>query len=83
LSSQLAFAVYVAEDVSPIDDGPLMERPVKVAAGVELPPPPPPPHVQRIIARKTRSIEAGIYVKKNFLIWGSLLFPFLIGEKGK
>jgi hypothetical protein len=33
LSLQLAVAVYVGLPYSGIDDGPLMERPVKVAAG--------------------------------------------------
>src|SRR4030066_1968779 len=57
--------------------------PVKVELLIPPPPPPPPPpHVQRIIARKTRSNEAGIYVKKNFLIWVSLLYLFLTSEKG-
>jgi hypothetical protein len=71
LSLQLAVAVYVAVLYSLIDNGPFMERPVKSAAGVELPPPPP-PHVIRIIARNAKSNEAGKYVMKNFLISISL-----------
>jgi hypothetical protein len=83
LSLQLAVAAYVSELNSLIDDGPLTERPVKSAAGVELPPPPPPPHVQRIIARNAKSNEAGKYVMKNFLIPTYLLSAFLIGKEGR
>jgi hypothetical protein len=73
LSLQLAVAVYVPVPYSLTDDGPSTERPVKVAAGVELPPPPPPPpHVARMNARNARSNEAGRNVTINFLISFSL-----------
>jgi hypothetical protein len=82
LSLQLAVATYVAVPNSLIDDGPLMERPVKSPAGAELPPPPPPPpHVTRTIARNAKSNEAGRYVLKIFLISISLLLPLLVGER--
>jgi hypothetical protein len=77
-SLQLAVAVYVAELKSGIDDGPLMERPVKITPGAGgagwvsslllTPPPPPPPHVRRTIASKAKSNEAGRYVIRDFLI---------------
>jgi hypothetical protein len=72
LSLQLAVAAYVAVPNSLIDDGPFMERPVKSAAGVELPPPPPPPHENRNIARNAKSNEAGRNALKIFLISISL-----------
>jgi hypothetical protein len=67
LSLQFAVAVYVVVPYSGIDDGPSMERPVRSPL---LPPPspPPPPHVRTVNARSVKSIEAGRYVLKNFLI---------------
>jgi len=69
LSLQLAVAVYVPVPYSLTDDGPLMERPDKVAGGTPPPPPsPPPPHVERTIAIHAKSKEAGRNVTINFLI---------------
>jgi hypothetical protein len=85
LSLQLAVAVYVAVPFALIDDGPWMERPVKVAALPPTSPPPPPatipppsspPHpanVKRTIARKAKNNEAGRDVLRTFLISISLL----------
>jgi len=64
--------VYVAVPYSLIDAEPLMESPVKVF-GLPPPSPPPPPHVKRTIAIKAKSIEAGRYVTRIFLISISFL----------
>lgn len=85
LSSQLAVAVYVAVPYSFIDDGPLMERPVKMAAGgggATLLSPPPPPHVRRTNARKAKSIDAGRYVTRIFLISIPSLLTSPIEKRG-